>query len=59
MADSTSAQSPESAPEARLYTLETLKEHGSRESMWMLLHDKVYDVTKFMDEVSDFDLYAW
>lgn len=33
------------------YTLDTLKEHGTRESMWMLLHDKVYDVTAFLDEV--------
>ncbi|ORY25276.1 cytochrome b5-like heme/steroid binding domain-containing protein [Naematelia encephala] len=42
---------PESSTsEKPLYTLDTLKEHGSRESMWMLLHDKVYDVTAFMDE---------
>lgn len=37
------------------YTLESLKAHGSRESFWMLLHDKVYDVTAFLDEVG-FDL---
>lgn len=36
----------------KTYTLESLKEHSSRESLWMLLHDKVYDVTRFMDEVS-------
>jgi hypothetical protein len=36
----------------KAYTLESLKEHSSRESLWMLLHDKVYDVTRFMDEVS-------
>jgi len=34
------------------YTLESLKEHGTRESFYMLLHDKVYDVTAFLDEVS-------
>ncbi|GFZ42845.1 Cytochrome b5 [Saitozyma sp. JCM 24511] len=34
----------------KTYTLESLKEHSSRESLWMLLHDKVYDVTRFMDE---------
>jgi hypothetical protein len=34
------------------YTIEQLKEHGTRESFWMLLHDKVYDVTAFLDEVS-------
>jgi cytochrome b involved in lipid metabolism len=54
MAESSQAQAPASAPaqEEKLYTLETLKQHGTRESMWMLLHDKVYDITKFMDEVS-------
>ena len=38
-------------PEEKTYTIEHLKEHGKRESLWMLLHDKVYDVTKFIDEV--------
>ena len=33
------------------YTLTTLKEHNKRGDLWMLLHGKVYDVTKFMDEV--------
>ena len=33
------------------YTIETLKAHSTRESFYMLLHDKVYDVTKFLDEV--------
>ena len=33
------------------YTLKTLKEHNKRGDLWMLLHGKVYDVTKFMDEV--------
>ncbi|WVR04055.1 hypothetical protein IAU60_001054 [Kwoniella sp. DSM 27419] len=32
------------------YSLAQLKEHGTRESLWMLLHDKVYDITAFMDE---------
>ena len=32
-------------------TIEVLKEHSTRDSMYLLLHDKVYDVTKFMDEV--------
>jgi hypothetical protein len=34
------------------YTLEGLQAHNTRESFWMLLHDKVYDVSKFLDEVS-------
>ena len=39
--------------EDKSLNLDSLKEHMSRESLWMLLHDKVYDVTKFMDEVGD------
>jgi hypothetical protein len=34
------------------YTLEDLKAHATAESFYMLLHDKVYDVTKFLYEVS-------
>lgn len=41
-----------SSSDAKQYTIEQLKEHNSRDSFWMLLHGKVYDVTKFMDEVS-------
>ena len=41
----------------KLFTIEQLKEHGSRESLWLLLHGKVYDVTKFLDEVSG--RYIW
>lgn len=40
------------------YTIEGLKAHGTRESFWMLLHDKVYDVTAFMDEVSAPTIYG-
>lgn len=47
------AQAPASAGEGSAYTLESLKAHGTRESFWMLLHDKVYDVTAFLDEVCE------
>jgi hypothetical protein len=33
------------------YTLETLKAHNTRDDLWLLINGKVYDVTKFMDEV--------
>lgn len=47
-----SAYSGESTQEKKLlYTFETLAQHNTREELWMLLHDKVYDVTAFMDEV--------
>lgn len=39
------------SPDEKSITIEQLKTNGTRESMWMLLHNRVYDVTKFMDEV--------
>lgn len=31
-------------------TLEEIKKHNSRDSVWFVIHNKVYDVTKFMEE---------
>lgn len=31
-------------------TLEEVKQHNTRNSVWFVIHNKVYDVTKFMDE---------
>lgn len=31
-------------------TLEEVKKHNSRDSVWFVIHNKVYDVTKFMEE---------
>ena len=36
----------------RVITLEEMKEHKTGKSIWMSIHDKVYDVTKFLEEVS-------
>ena len=33
------------------FTWEEIAEHRSAESLWVVVHDKVYDITKFMDEV--------
>jgi L-lactate dehydrogenase (cytochrome) len=30
--------------------MQALKEHSSKESCWILIHNKVYDVTKFLNE---------
>lgn len=46
------AESGSKQEEKLLYTFETLAQHNTREDLWMLLHDKVYNVTAFMDEVS-------
>lgn len=34
----------------RTITLEELKQHKDGKSLWMAIHDKVYDVTKFLEE---------
>lgn len=34
----------------RIITLEELKQHKDGKSLWMAIHDKVYDVTKFLEE---------
>lgn len=31
-------------------TLEEVKQHNNRNSLWFVIHNKVYDVTKFMEE---------
>ncbi|XP_033104294.1 cytochrome b5-like isoform X2 [Anneissia japonica] len=36
--------------DTKTYTLEEVKEHNNGNSLWLVIHDKVYDVTKFIDE---------
>ena len=33
------------------YSWEEVAKHNSAESLWIVVQDKVYDVTKFMEEV--------
>jgi len=35
---------------AKIVTLDELRQHTAKESLWALLNGKVYDVTKFIDE---------
>ncbi|KAI0034093.1 cytochrome b5 [Vararia minispora EC-137] len=35
---------------SNVITYEDLKAHSKKDSLWVLLHGKVYDVTKFIDE---------
>ena len=41
--------------EVKVFSLEDVAKHnkgrGEDKSIWMVIHDKVYDVTKFLDEV--------
>ena len=37
--------------ELQQYTLEQVAEHNTRQSPWVVIHDKVYDVQRFLEEV--------
>jgi len=32
------------------YTLEEVAQHNEKKSVWVLIHDNIYDVTKFLEE---------
>lgn len=32
------------------FTYEAIKAHNTKDDLWMVVHGKVYDVTKFVDE---------
>jgi cytochrome b involved in lipid metabolism len=32
------------------YSLEEVAKHNEKKSVWLLIHDNVYDVTKFLEE---------
>merc|ERR1719283_785048 len=40
---------PESDAKLREYSLEEIKSHNNEEDKWLILHGRVYDVTKFLD----------
>lgn len=42
------------AQETKTYTLAEVAEHNEKKSVWIVIHDCVYDVTPFLDEVSYF-----
>ena len=35
----------------KVISLEELEEHKTLKSLWLAIHNKVYDVTEFVDEV--------
>ena len=37
--------------ELRMFSWEEVKRHNTAESAWVVVHDKVYDVTQYLDEV--------
>lgn len=38
--------------EAKKFTLAQVKEHNNGKDLWIVIRDKVYNVTKFLSEVS-------
>ena len=32
------------------YTLDQVSDHTDRKNMWMVIHGKVYDITKFLED---------
>ena len=51
-----------SEADVKVFKLEEVKEHnkskGEDRSIWVVIHDKVYDITKFLDEVLYCALYV-
>lgn len=37
--------------ELKTYSLEEVNQHNEKKSVWIIIHDAVYDVTPFLDEV--------
>ena len=37
--------------EIKIYSLKEVEEHKHDKDVWIVIHDRVYDVTKFLDEV--------
>ena len=46
-----------STPE--VYRMEEVQTHKDVKSAWIVIHNKVYDVTKFLEEVSCFLKYIF
>ena len=44
------------ATQTTLYRMEEVKKHKDVKSAWIVVHNKVYDVTKFLEEVCSGDI---
>ena len=42
----------------KYYTLEDIRVHNMSNDTWLIIHDKVYDITSFLEEVRD-NQYFW
>lgn len=41
----------EAAEDVKYYTLEEISAHSVSSDSWLIIHDKVYDITSFLEEV--------
>ena len=48
----TKAEEPAIDPAIKKFTLEEVKKHNTAASTWLIINNQVFDVTKFLDEVS-------
>lgn len=46
-------------PEVKKFTFAQVKEHNKSDDVWIVVNDKVYDVTKFLKEVGSSHLTLW
>ena len=46
-------------PEPKTFSLQEVKGHKDSKSTWIVIYDRIYDVTKFLEEVSITDTVTW
>lgn len=44
--------------ETKIFRIEEVKKHNSVKSSWVIIHNKVYDITKFLEDVSFILIYV-
>lgn len=42
------------AATTKLYTLAEVAKHNTNKSVWLVIHNNIYDVTEFLNEVCSF-----
>lgn len=41
----------------KLYTLAEVSKHNTNKSVWLVIHNSIYDVTEFLNEVCFLTIY--
>ncbi|KAK1161998.1 cytochrome b5-like [Acipenser oxyrinchus oxyrinchus] len=50
MGEKNNTEMTNSESAVKYYTLEEIKQHSSSKDVWLIIHEKVYDITKFLEE---------